>query len=518
MVTLPLPSREEIHAACLQGEEGVVTLIAQLVSAFLAILQQQQGMVDKQRELITEQQELIDQLEARIQALEDQKAQSSRNSHKPPSSDGLQKPRPQSQRKRSGKKTGGQPGHKGHTLKAAEHPEHIQVHHVRRCVHCWASLDEVPSSGYESRQVFDLPPVRIEVTEHRAEVKCCPECGQTSTAEFPAAETQPVQYGPEIKAQAVYFNQNHFIPLERTSEILADLYGQPMGEATIIAACQEVADQVVPVRAAVKEHLIHTAEPVHFDETGMRVEGKLRWTHVASTGAVTYLAVHDRRGAKALEEFATFPQREGKAIHDGYSSYYQFPGLEHGLCNAHHLRELLFVREQYGQDWAEDLSKLLVEIKDVREIAQQQEQQTLSQVQIADFQSRYDRLVEEGHRANPPPTEPPPKKRGRKKQSKPRNLLDRLQDHKQEVLAYLYDFKVPFDNNQAERDLRMVKLKQKVSGCLRTKEGAELFCQIRSYISTARKNGKSALDALRMALVGSPFYPSVLQPQAALPG
>ena len=511
MVTLELPSRDEIYAAYLQGEEGVVALIAQLVSAFLIILRQQQEMANKQ-------QELIDQLKARVQTLEDQKAQSSCNSSKPPSSDGLKKPRPKSQRKPSGKKTGGQPGHKGHTLRAVEHPDHVEVHPVRQCVHCRASLAEVAASGYEARQVFDLPPVRIEVTEHRAEVKCCSECGQTSTAEFPATVTQPVQYGPEIKAQAVYLNQNHFIPLERTAEILADLYGQPMGEATIIAACQEVADQVKPVQAAVKEHLIDTANPVHFDETGMRVEGKLRWTHVASTAAVTYLAIHDNRGAKALEEIGIFPHREGKAIHDGYSSYYQFLGVEHGLCNAHHLRELLFVHEQYEQAWAEGLSKLLVEIKEAGESAQQQGQPALSPAQIADFESRYDWLLEEGYRANPPPAEPPPKKRGRKKQSKPQNLLDRLRDHKQEVLAYMYDFKVPFDNNQAERDLRMVKLKQKVSGCLRTKEGAELFCQIRSYTSTARKSGQSALDALRMALVGSPFYSSVLLPQSALPG
>src|SRR5512136_694015 len=493
MTRLVMPSREDVHAAYLQGEEAVVVLVDALIA-------------------------MVESLAGRVQELEDRTAQNSRNSSQPPSRDGLTKPRPQSQRKPSGKKSGGQPGHTGHTLQAVEQPDHIQVHLVRQCVHCQTSLAEVPARGYESRQVFDLPPVRLEVTEHRAEVKCCPQCGQTSTAEFPAAVSQPVQYGPELKAQAVYFHQNHFIPLERTAEILTDLYGQPVSEATILAAGQEVVDQVQPVQAAVQEHLIQTADPVHFDETGLRVADQLRWVHVASTAALTYLATHDHRGARALAAIGIFPHRQGRAIHDGYRSYYQFPGVAHGLCNAHHLRELRFVQEQYGQDWAEGLSKLLVDSKEAREIAQQQGQPALSPAQIADFEARYDQLLAAGYRANPPAPDLPPRKRGRKKQSKPQNLLDRLRDHKPEVLAYLYDFQVPFDNNQAERDLRMVKLKQKVSGCLRTQQGAAFFCQIRSYLSTARKNGQSALAALRMALAGSPFYPSVLQYRPARPG
>lgn len=492
MTSTPLLSTEEIRAIYREGEEAVVASFEQIVA-------------------------VVRRLEARIQVLEDQLAKNSSNSSKPPSSDGYKKGKRRGLRQASGKKVGAQEGHPGHSLKAVEQPDVICVHPVTTCQRCQGSLAEVPVSQHERRQVFDLPPVRLEVTEHQVEIKHCPQCGQVNKGEFPKAVTQPVQYGPQIKAQMVYFNQYHHIPVERTSEIMADLYEQAVGDGTVVTASEQLAQEVESVNQTVKDYLIDTHEPVHLDETGARVNKKLQWIHVASTKTVTHLQLHLRRGSQAHKDIGILPKRTDYVVHDDYTPYSRYSNARHGSCNAHHLRELLFLVERYQQPWAEKLVQLLLEIKQTVETAQEDGHMALAAHQIADFESRYRILIEQGYQANPPPVRDTdgPKRRGRLKQSPARNLLDRLCQQQRSVLAFMYDFKVPFDNNLAERDLRMVKLKQKVSGCFRTDTGGQTFCAIRSYISTARKNDLNVLDALTMTLVGNPFLPPSLRARAA---
>jgi transposase len=360
--------------------------------------------------------------------------------------------------------------------------------------------------------VFDIPPVHIEVTEHQAEIKVCSQCGSRVKADFPEDVTQPVQYGSHIKAQASYLNNYQLIPWARTCELLGDFYGHTPAVALVQEANAALVESIGPSLDASKEQLIES-DVVHFDESGLRVEGELNWLHVASTELLTCYTVHPKRGQDGMNAMGVLPALQGRAMHDHWSPYFTYDNCLHALCNAHHLRDLLFVVEQYKQSWADGMIQLLLDIK-AAVAAASPDQISLATHQLADFEQRYHELIAQGLEANPPPMacgEHSRTKRGRKKQAPPKNLLDRLQKHKPQVLAFMYDFRVPFDNNLAERDVRMVKIKQKVSGAFRTRAGAETFCAIRSYIATVRKNGLNVIDAIHNALTGNPFIPYTLQ-------
>ncbi len=457
---------------------------------------------------------LIAQLVERLQSLEARLAQDSHNSSKPPSSDGFTRsrsPKKRSLRKASGQTPGGQNGHQGHALQQSDQPDTIVEHLPATCDHCQHDLTTfAPLSGFEPRQVFDLPPQRLQVTEHRAYTRQCPHCQQVTSGVFPEQVSNWVQYGPGLRALAVYLVTYQLLPYARACELLNELYTCSLSPGTLANLVAECHDQLEVPEQAIKTALTRAAV-LHCDETGLYVEGKRHWLHVASTAKLTHYAHHASRGSKATDEIGILPAFRGTAVHDGWYSYQAYSQAQHALCNAHHLRELTFVHEQLGQAWAGEFKTLLLELKVEVEAAVRAGQSHLRAQRLAHYEKSYQDLITTGLRANPPPECGWPKgKRGKVKQSKTKNLLDRLDRQREQVLLFGYRFEVPFDNNQAERDIRMVKVQQKVSGCFRSQAGAEYFCRIRGYLSTMKKQGENLLAALSNTFAGQPPFPNVL--------
>jgi transposase len=432
---------------------------------------------------------------ARIHTLEDQLAKNSGNSGKPPSSDGLKKQRTKSLREKGKRVSGGQSGHQGHQLEMTAQPDVIVGHALTSCPHCASRLEAVGVIGIEKRQVIDVPVPRVQVVEHQAEIKQCPGCGERVKAAFPAEVKAQVQYGPNLQAHMVYLHDYQLLPLTRTAEVLEAVYGHRPSEAAILTASQRLEKQIegemTPIRQALSQ-----ADCLHGDESGVRAAGRLRWLRVVSTSQWTLYSLHDKRGFEGMSAAGILPAFRGWVMHDGLEWYQQFKDCRHALCNAHHLRELRFVVEQYQQDWAEALFELLVDMK------RQSEQGIVSPAAQQLAEAEYTRLLQLGWDSNPEVLQGG--KRGRKRRSPPQNLLRRLSDYRDQVLAFWRYPGIPFDNNQAERDLRMMKVRQKISGTFRSLQTAHLFCNLRSWLSTLRKQGIGIFDALCSAFAHCP--------------
>jgi transposase len=465
------------------------------------------------KQLKQENQELRERVtaaEAQIKQLIELLGQNSRNSNWPSSHDkNRRKPKPKSLRLKTDRKVGGQEGHKGHTLEFNPDPDVIETYRPVQCRHCHASLaDDVAASDISKRQVFDLPPLRFITTEHQVETVKCPCCGEVTPAEFPAEVTHPVQYGSQVKRLAVYLRNEQFIPYERGRQMLADLFELPISPGSLQNFVTTAAERVKPATEAIKA-AITAAEVGHADETGFYINGKRHWLHTVSTKELTYFEPHQNRGRKATDDIGVLPQFAGTLVHDAWATYFKYQLLIHALCNVHHLRNLTAIVENDQQQWAAQMIYFLLAAKQLVDEAYQAGETKLPPAQLERIHLLYDAIVRLGFDENPlPEVQPQPRKRGRRKKTKARNLVERFDKHKAAILRFVHDFKVPFDNNLAERDIRMMKVQQKISGCFRSWNGAEQFCYLRSYISTIRKQGLNVWEAL-----GSLFEGDVLLPQ-----
>jgi transposase len=434
-------------------------------------------------------------MEVRIKELEDQLSTNSKNSSKPPSSDGYKKPSPKSLRQKTGLKVGGQKGHQGHNLKMTKDPDQTILHEVEFCNQCHKNLSAQKAINKKTRQVYDIPPLRMMVTEHQIETKRC-SCGCTTTSFFPNDVTHYVQYGANIKTLLIYLQDYQLLPYQRTAQLVDDLFEHQLSQGTLYNIRKYAFNQLEEFELNLEEFLC-AATLAGFDETGLRVVARLYWLHSCSSDKSIHYKVHEKRGRKAMDDINILPRFKGVAVHDFWKSYYQYE-CEHALCNAHILRELIFIKERFEQNWAQDLIDLLLKMKQAKQRALLKNKTSLSKATLDKYRKSYDEIIKQGFTINPLSNAPPKIiRRGRKAKSKPRNLVERLADFADDVLRFFYDFKVPFDNNFSERDLRMMKVKLKISGCFRSLNGAQYFARIRSYIGTARKQGVNAFEAIR---------------------
>ena len=467
---------------------------------------EQEDVIAQQENVIAEKEQTILEQKGHITELESRLNRNSKNSSMPPSSDTFEKRTPKANtREKTNRKPGGQPGHVGTTLQAVETPDLIETHDVVECEHCHHDLSSTPVEKVIKRQVADVPQIKIMVTEHHIASKKCPACKKVTAAPLSKELTQSIQYGEHIKALAIYFGNAQFLPLARTVELFKDVLGVEISEGTLVNIQTEMAEKVAPSTEHIKELLIQAIKR-HADETGTRIAGELAWVHSASNELLTLYLLHQKRGAEAMDDMGILPKAKGILSVDELAAYNKYENLWIALCNAHVLRELKGIVENYkDQSWAKDMIKLLRRINRTVEECKRRGEAQLPEKKLKKFSRQYDHILMRAD-LQVPTTEIQKKKRGRKKQHPAKNLYDRLVKRKEDRLRFMHDFNAPFTNNQAERDLRMVKLRVKISGGYRSRKAAEQHLTIRSYVSTARKQNVNVMDSLRRAAKGKPDF------------
>ena len=461
----------------------------------IAGMQAQAGQVAALEELVAE-------LRSQVEALAAQVRANSKNSSKPPSSDGLGKPEPKSLRKKTGRRPGRPKGQPGVTMELTDHPDEVVRHEPAACRGCGHGLGGAIETGAERRQVTDIEPVAVTVTEHQMIELECPCCGERTRADAPDGVNAPVQYGPRAAALGTYLWHGQFLSRDRAAQALGEMFGCEPSAMVIAAAARKIASLVAPALEVIVQALVK-AEIAHFDETGFRVAGKLSWVHSASSGRWVLVTVHARRGTGGMDAAGVLPSFAGIAVHDAWAPYDTYTGVAgHALCGAHVLRELTAVTETgtgLDRTWAQQAIDALLALKDAADAARAAGQETIEADLLARHAEDFTDAAAAGIALNAA--------RRSKLEKKRHALATRLSNRQDDYLRHARDLRVPFSNNRAEQDIRMSKLRIKVSGCMRSMTGAETFCAIRSYLGTAARHGIGALDALTRAAEGRPWIP-----------
>ena len=446
------------------------------------------------------------EFDARLKRLEEIIGMNSTNSSKPPSTDNKLTKTKKPSTTSSKKKRGAQVGHKGKSLKIVATPDTVKVLLPTNCSCCDSSLKNSNSSKYEKRQLFDLPDVKMQITEYQAHSIKCKKCNTLNKAKFPDNIKATTQYGDNLKSFISYLNCYQMLPYERITETIQDLTSHKISTGTIYNFLNTNYEKLENFENRLKQSLLKE-DVLHSDETGVNIKAKLHWIHVASSLKMTYYMLHEKRGQVAMDDMEIIPNYRGVLVHDHWTPYNKYTNCTHSYCNAHILRELNGVTEKESVIWSQDMHALLIDMNIAVHKAKNHEKIGITKAQIQKFTLNYEKIIKSANNYYPPPEKNLKRARGRPKQEKGKNLLDRLSKYQDETLRFLSDFRVPFTNNLAERDLRMIKVKEKISGSFASFKGGEIFCRIRSYISTLKKNNIAVLQGLRDTLSGKSFIP-----------